>query len=96
MEDQHVRLFYDPKIYVTAEHAADVLGISLEKADKLLSSPDTYEIVKAAIAEGMQKALLETLQLMARQRWPQDTLPVRVDCYVKLPPLPVANLFNSI
>jgi hypothetical protein len=34
---------------VTAEHAADVLGISLEKADKLLSAPDTYEIVKAAL-----------------------------------------------
>jgi hypothetical protein len=46
---QHVKLFFSPQIYVTAEHAADVLGISLEKADKLLSAPDTYEIVKAAL-----------------------------------------------
>ena len=92
---QHVRLFFSPQIYVTAEHAADVLGISLEKADKLLSAPDTYEIVKAALGDGLQKALLEILQQMVRQRWPQDTIPVRVDCNVNLPSLPsVTGVFG--
>lgn len=93
--ETHVKLAYTPKIYVTAERAADVLGITLEKADQLLSGPETFEVVKAALADAMQKALIDILQRMARQRWPQETVPIRVDCVVDLPPLPVVRLFSE-
>src|SRR5450631_3530087 len=92
--DEHVRLFYQPKIYLTAELAAEVFCIDLKKADQLLSAPDTHSIVQEALARGVQAALLEILQQMARQRWPQETIPVRVDCQVDLPLLPVAYLLT--
>ena len=93
--DEHVRLFYQPKIYLTAELAAQVLGIDLKKADQLLSAPDTYSIVQEALARDVQDALLKILQQMARQRWPQETIPVRVDCQVDLPVLPIAYLLTQ-
>src|ERR1035437_3803673 len=83
--EDHVRLFYQPKIYLTAEHAAQVLGIDLRKADQLLSAPDTYSIVQEALQQGVQEPLFKILQQRARQRWPQETIPVRVDCRVELP-----------
>jgi hypothetical protein len=93
--DESVKLFYQPKIYLTAELAAQVLGIDLKKANQLLSAPDTYSIVQEALARGVQAALLDILQQMARQRWPQETIPVRVDCAVELPLLPVAYLLTT-
>lgn len=93
--NEHVKLFYQPKIYLTAELAAQVLGIDLKKADQLLSAPDTHSIVQEALARGVQVALLDILQQMARQRWPQETVPVRVDCHVDLPLLPVAYLLTT-
>ena len=96
MKTEHVKLFFQPQIYVTAEHAADVLGIDLAKADQLLSGPETASIVQVALAQGLQDALLKILQQMVRQRWPQDTVPIRVDCNVDLPMLPALSLQKGL
>jgi len=88
---EHARLFFAPKIWITAEHAADMLGISIEKADQLLSRPDTSEILKAAMHAGLQAALRTTLEQMARV--PHEAVPTRVDVAVALPPLPTARTF---
>jgi len=84
------QLFFAPKIWIKAEHAADMLGISLEKANQLLSRPDTNDILKAAMHRAVQDALLQTLQQMARV--PHETVPTRIDCAVALPPLPIVDL----
>jgi hypothetical protein len=88
---EQVKLFYNPKIYVTAEQAARVLGISLEKANVLLSAPDTYSIVEAALKEGLAEIVNGVFRNMARARWPQETIPIRVDCHVDLPILPALS-----
>jgi hypothetical protein len=93
---EHVKLVYTPEIIITAEHAADVLSISLEKADQLLSSPDTFGIVQEALSVGLQEALLKILQEMVRKRWPQDTLPIRRDCVVRLPNLPGLDIVGEL
>ena len=89
----HARLFFRPQIWITAEHAADMLGIPLEKADQLLSRPDTSDILKAAMNEGLQAILKRTLEDMARV--PHSSMPVRVDCAVALPELPIAHIFGQ-
>lgn len=93
MPQEHTKLFFAPKIWITAEHAADMLDISLEKADQLLSRPDTNEILKTRMHQALQDALLATLQQMARI--PHETVPTRVDCAVALPTLPVARIFTQ-
>jgi hypothetical protein len=45
---EHAKILFRPLIKIEAEHAAEVLGITLEKADQLLSRPDTFELLKTA------------------------------------------------
>ena len=90
---ENAKLFFKPSIWITAEHAADMLGISIEKANQLLSRPDTSELLKRAMHEAIQTALRYVLQEM--ERIPHETVPVRVDCAVALPPLPTAHIFTQ-
>lgn len=89
----HAKLYFTPKICVTAEHAAGILGCSIEKADQVLSRPDTNELLKIAMHDAVQKALVEVLQAMVRT--PHESVPTRIDCVAKLPILPTARVFNQ-
>jgi hypothetical protein len=83
MDTKHAKVFLHPRIWITAEHAAGVLGISIEKADQILSRPDTYELLKSSLHSALQTALLSTLQQMARI--PHESVPTRIDCVADCP-----------
>jgi hypothetical protein len=68
---------------------AELLGISISKADQLLSRPDTNEILQKALHDSIQVTLFTTLSNMART--PHETVPTRVDCVVECPLVPPAN-----
>ena len=85
-DKQNAKIFFHPKIWITAEHAAGVLGISIEKANQIMSRPDTYELLKQSLEGAIQTALLNTLQQMVRV--PHETVPTRVDCVAECPIVP--------
>ncbi len=89
----HAKLHFMPKITVTAEHAAEILGVSIERADQVLSRPDTNEVLKVAMHEALQKVLVEVLHQMVKV--PHESVPTRVDCVAQLPILPIARVFNQ-
>ena len=87
--EPHAKLLFKPLIWITAEHAADVLHISIEKADQLLSRPDTNDLLKAAMHDAIQQSLVTVLKQMVRI--PHESVPTRIDCNVNLPALPLVN-----
>jgi hypothetical protein len=92
-EPIQAKLIFTPKIIITAEHAAAVLGIPLEKASQIISRPDTAEVLKKAMNDAVQETLMRVLFQMARI--PHETVPTRVDCVIQLPELPVARALNT-
>jgi hypothetical protein len=86
MKNEHVRIHFHPDIYLTSEQAARYLNISIEKADQLLSAPDTFNLVQSALQQGIQESLNNIMKQMARSKWPSvmDRSPVRVDVNVEL------------
>ena len=89
---QHAKLYFAPRIWITAEHAAEVLDVPIDKADQLLSRPDTNEILMAALHQAFNETVDRTLKEMLRV--PHETVPTRIDCAVTLPTLPVAKIFQ--
>jgi hypothetical protein len=76
-----------PKIHIRGDRAAEVLGISLEQADKLLSQPDTKSLIQTALEQSFQETVDSVLRGMTRV--PILSVPsIRVDCAVDLPVLP--------
>src|SRR5574337_1628785 len=80
--NMNARIIFNPKVELAAEHVAEVLQISIEKANQLLSRPDTNEILRTAIIQAIHQALDKSLQEMARI--PHETVPIRRDCMVTL------------
>jgi hypothetical protein len=80
-EQQHSQLCFSPRITLTAEHVAEVLGCGLEKADQILSRSDARQIIERVIDQAMHEALDKALYEMARA--PLEAFPVRRDCVVK-------------
>ena len=81
---------FNPNIVLTAELTAKTLGISIEKADELLSGPETQSIIQTALAQAIERTLDETVKQMARCKWPSvmDQSPIRRDVTVELTGLP--------
>lgn len=90
---RHALLIFHPRITIRAESVAEKLHISLEQADQLLSRPGTYPLLQQALGTAFQDTIFKTLLEMIRV--PHETVPVRVDCTVELPELPVARIFNE-
>ena len=63
-------LRFTPRIEVTSARVAEALGISIEKAEILLRSPEAQAAIKNALNSGIQNILLTTFQQLARGRWP--------------------------
>lgn len=84
---QNAELAFRPVITIKAERAAEVLGITIEAANKLLSQPGTKEVINAALEQAFHRSVSETLRMLVRQA--QVSVPApRVDCAVALPALP--------
>jgi hypothetical protein len=83
---EHVKIHFQPDIWLTTEGVARHLNISVEKADQLLSGPEVEQIYKAALSLNIQNTLSETSQQLARQKWPSvmDRQPIRQDVNVQL------------
>ena len=95
MKNEHVKIHFQPNIYLTSENAARYLDISIEKADELLSAPDTANIVQTALELGIQKSLNDVMIQMKKSRWPSvmDRSPIRQDVVVTLPSIGSASKF---
>lgn len=89
----HARLFFHPSITVTAEAVADKLDLTIEKADQLLSRPVTHDIIREALDGAFQETIFRTLREMVRI--PHESVPVRQDCAVGLPSLPMVQVFSK-
>ena len=94
---EHVKLHFRPDVMFTSEQTARYLGITIEKADELLSGPQAYEAIALCIKQSIEKGLDEAVHLLARQRWPStmDRSPIRQDCVVELPTLPVITCSSN-
>ena len=85
--EQNAVIILRPSITIRAERVAEVLHVSIEKANKLLSQPDTGQIIRTALEAKFQTTVDELLQGMLRV--PMEAVPApRVDCSVTLPELP--------
>lgn len=76
-----------PILTIRASRVAEVLGVDLEKANRLLSQPDTRQILTTALEQSFQATIDATLKQMLRV--PLESVPVVRDCAVKLPALPI-------
>lgn len=90
---QHARLFFHPSITITAELVAEKLDLSIEKADQLLSRHGTHDIMRKALDDAFHQAIFRTLREMVRI--PHESVPVRQDCAVALPSLPMVQVFSK-
>lgn len=89
MDPASAKLFFHPRLRITAESVAQSLDISLEKANQVLSRPDTHAIILKALEQAFQETIKNTLLEMVRI--PHETVPTRVDCSVRL-----ASVFGEI
>ncbi len=96
-EPRHAVLIVRPAITIRSERVAEVLGVSLDKADQILSDPNTKPIIVAALERSFQETV--SLVIKAAVRIPTEAFstgttgttgttgphPVRVDCLVTVP-----------
>jgi hypothetical protein len=75
-------IIFTPRIQVRAERVAEVLGIGIEQANRLLSQPETKNVIQAALEQSFQETTDKVLQQMSRV--PTAAVPTRVDCAVYL------------
>lgn len=76
-----------PKIHIRGDRAAEVLGISIEQVDKLLSQPDTKTLILNALEQSFQETVDSVLRGMTRVAI-MSVPSIRQDCAVDLPSLP--------
>lgn len=82
-------IIFTPRITVRAERVAELLGVGIEQANRLLSQPDTKEFLQRALEQSFQQTVDTVLKGMTRV--PTVAVPSnRVDCAVSLPLLPAA------
>jgi hypothetical protein len=83
-------LIFKPLLTVRGERVAEVLGISVDQANLLLSHPGTKDIIQTGLHRVFQETIDIVLQNMAlvpiAQTSGMDT--PRRDCAVALPELP--------
>lgn len=87
MDGQNAVLNFRPLISVRAERVAEVIGVTIEEANRLLSREDTKSILEAALSQAFQEAVFSVMRQMSRVPTVSVTGP-RVDCTVALPALP--------
>lgn len=87
MDGQNAVLNFRPLISVRAERVAEVLGVTIEEANQLLSQPETRAIVERAINDALHAGVDTALVQMARIPLVSVSGNVR-DCAVALPALP--------
>jgi hypothetical protein len=87
-------LTFRPVLTVRAERVAEVLQISIETANKMLSQPETKDVLAAALSDAFQSAILRAFQQMTRTT--MVSVPTRVDCTVELPALPAMSMVLGI
>ena len=83
---EEATIILNPVLQIRASRAAEVLGVSLEKANRILGQPDTRQILIAALNQTFNETIDRTLKEMCRV--PTEIVPIRRDCCVKLKPLP--------
>lgn len=91
---EHARIFFNPKIYVTAEQVSMMYKIPIEQADQFLSRPDVYDFMKASLAKALNDALDSSVYELLKK--PHEKVPVRIDCHVELPPLELVSKVGKI
>jgi hypothetical protein len=90
MDNAH--LIFKPTIHIRAERVAEVLSIPLEKANQLLSHPETKQFLQVGLERAFQETVDRMLQEMSRVPLAAIApISTRVDCIVELPPLPAAK-----
>jgi hypothetical protein len=80
---KHAQIIFTPTIGIDAEQIARLYDISLEKADQILSRPDTKELLQKALQAALHEALNKVVYELVRI--PHEVVPVRTDCVVALP-----------
>lgn len=74
-------IIFTPRITVRAERVAELLGISIDRANLMLSQPETKNIIQTALEQSFQETTDAILKSMTRV--PAVAVPSnRVDCAV--------------
>lgn len=86
-------LIFTPRIRVAAENVALMCSVSIDRANRILSNPETKDLILRALDQSFHETVNRVLAELTRipaAAVPSGPSP-RVDCAVSIPPLPPAK-----